>query len=134
MSWILVKTYFTKAWIWTKEHWQLPFLAAWTVLVYVLTRRNTDSLMEVLNAKNESYKKQVEVLRKSHNDEIIKRNKLSEEYSRALEAVHAAFEERQKSLEASQEESIKEIVIASKGDPAKVRAKIENEFGFKYVD
>ena len=102
--------------------------------MYIMTRRNTDSLVEVLNAKNESYKKQVEALKRSHNDEILKRNKLSEEYAKALQAVHDAFEKRKEDLEDSQREEIKQIVIASKGAPSKVREKIEKEFGFKYVD
>jgi hypothetical protein len=134
MSWIATKAFLARAWLWTKEHWQLPFLMVWTLLVYIMTRRNTDSLVEVLNAKNESYKKQVEALKRSHNDEILKRNKLSEEYAKALQAVHDAFEKRKEDLEDSQREEIKQIVIASKGAPSKVREKIEKEFGFKYVD
>ena len=77
MTWVLLKNTALKSWLWLKEHWQIPFLLVWTVVVYVLTKRNTDAMLEVVDAKRDSYKKQIEVLRKSHNDEIMKRNNLS---------------------------------------------------------
>ena len=81
--------------LWIREHWQIPFLVVWTIVVYVLTRRNTDALLEVVEAKKESYRKQLEVLRESHNDEILKRDKLFQRYENALQEVEEKFKEKE---------------------------------------
>tara|TARA_B100000214_G_scaffold53891_2_gene34343 strand:- start:4728 stop:5132 length:405 start_codon:yes stop_codon:yes gene_type:complete len=134
MSWILFKTSLKKSYLWLKEHWQIPFLVVWTVIVYVLTRRNTDALLEVVEAKRDSYKEQVEILRKSHNDEILKRNKLSAKYDRAITLLEEEFKKDKKKLTESQKNDIKEVVIKSKGNSNEIKRKIQEEFGFTLVD
>ena len=120
--------------LWIREHWQIPFLVVWTIVVYVLTRRNTDALLEVVEAKKESYRKQLEVLRESHNDEILKRDKLFQRYENALQEVEEKFKEKEKELTESHKSEIKEVVTKSKGDPDEIRKRIEEEFGFKFVE
>ena len=134
MTWLVVKTGFSKFWIWLKEHWEIPFLVVWTALVYVLSRRNTDALIETIEAKRESYKKQIEVLKRTHNDEILERDSLIKEYQEALSEAERGFEEQNRVLLESQREEIKELVIKSKGDPEEIKRKIEKEFDIKYVE
>ena len=134
MTWILFKSSATKAWLWLKQHWQIPFLAAWTIAVYILTKRNTDAMLEVMEAKRDSYKKQLEVLRKSHNDEIIKRNNLSKKYEEALEELEKQYEIEKRKLTESQKNDIKEVVIKSKGNSDEIKKKIQEEFGFVFVE
>ena len=74
MSWLAVKLWLAKAWSFTKQHWQLPFLAMWSVAVWMLTRRNSQAVIDVLNAKKESYDKQISILKQKHNEEILKRD------------------------------------------------------------
>lgn len=134
MTWLIFKAWVKKTWLWLKEHWQLPFLALWTVVVWILTRRNTEAMLEVVEAKRDSYKKQLEVLRDSHNNEILKRNKLTEEYEEALKRVEEVYIKKEKRLTDSQKNEIKETVIKSKGNPEEIKRKIEKEFGIKYVE
>lgn len=134
MNWIIFKTTIKKMLLWIREHWQIPFLVVWTIVVYVLTRRNTDALLEVVEAKKESYRKQLEVLRESHNDEILKRDKLFQRYENALQEVEEKFKEKEKELTESHKREIKEVVTKSKGDPDEIRKRIEEEFGFKFVE
>ncbi len=133
MSWLLFKTTVLKIWSWLREHWQIPFLLVWTVLVYILTRRNTDAMMEVIEAKRDSYRKQLEILKSTHNNEILKRNNLSEKYVETLEEIEIKFKEKEEELTEIQKEEIKEVVIKSKGNPEEIRRRIEKEFGFRYV-
>ena len=134
MTWALFKISLKKAWVWLKQHWQVPFLLVWTIVVYILTRRNTDAMLEVVEAKRDSYKRQVEILRKSHNDEILERNNLSKKYEEALENLEKRFELEKRSLTESQKNDIKEVVIKSKGNPDEIKRKIQKEFGFTYVE
>ena len=123
-----------KIWLWMKEHWQVPFLVAWTILVYVLTRRNTDAMMEVVEAKRDSYKKQVEILKAAHNDEILKRDDLSKRYQETIRKLEKEFESKKEQLTETQKNEIKEVVIKSKGNSDEIKRKIQEEFGFVLVE
>lgn len=123
-----------KAWVWLKNHWQIPFLVVWSILIWILSRRNTDAMSEVIAAKRESYEKQIQVLKETHNDEILKRDDLIEEYEKSLQRVEKDFKEKEKELSEIQKNEIKELIIKSKGNPDEIRKRIEKEFGFKFVD
>ena len=133
MTWLAVKVFLKKGWIWLRENWQIPFLFAWTILVYVLTRRNTDSLIEVIEAKKDSYKKQVEILKRTHNDELLKRQKLQEKYEIALTELEKDFDLKKEELSEKSKNLIKEAVVRTSGDIEKVKKRIEEEFGLIYV-
>ena len=89
MTWLVFKTSFKKVFLWLKEHWQVPFFILWTALVYIFTRRNTDALVDVIEAKRDSYREQLEALRNSHNNEILKRDKLIKNYEETLKTCHS---------------------------------------------
>ena len=134
MTWALFKKVTLQAWLWVKEHWQIPFLIIWTIAVHILTKRNTDAMLEVVEAKRDSYKKQVEVLRKSHNDEIIRRNNLSKKYEEALEEMEKQYEVEKRKLTEAQKNDIKEVVIKSKGNSDDIKKRIQEEFGFTLIE
>lgn len=134
MTWVLFKSSASKAWLWLKQHWQIPLLVVWTLAVYILTRRNTDAMLEVIGAKRDSYRKQLEVLRRTHNDEIIKRNNLSRRYEETLEELEKQYEIAKRKLTESQKNDIKEVVIKSKGNSDEIKKKIQKEFGFNFVE
>lgn len=134
MTWIVFKSLLGKSWLWLKEHWQVPFIVAWSVVVWVFARRNSDAVIEVLEAKKESYRKQMEVLRESHNSEILKRQGLTEEYESALKKVEEEFLKKEKSLSENHKEQIKEMIVKTRGNPDDVRKEIEKEFGIKFVE
>ena len=134
MTLLVFKTFLAKSWIWLKEHWQLPFLIAWSVVVWLFARRNTNAIIEVLEAKRNSYKRQVEVLRGSHNTEILKRQGLTKEYEKALEKVEREFAKKELSLSEKQKTDIKKMIAMTKGNPDEVKKKIEEEFGIKFVE
>lgn len=134
MKWLAIKTAVCKSWVWLKEHWQFPLLLVWTVLVFVFSRRNSEAMLEVLEAKKESYKRQISILNESHKTEILKRDQLIEKYHQTLEKIEEEYRKKSKELSIKQKNTIKEIVINSKGDPDAVKAEIENIFNFTYVD
>ena len=116
-----------------KEYWQIPFLVIWTVLVWVLTRRNTDAMVEVIAAKRDSYKKQVEVLKESHNNELLKRDDLIRQYEETMGKIELEFAKKSKQLSEKQKSDIKEVVAKSKGDHEKIKKRIEEEFKIEFL-
>ena len=134
MTWLAFKAGFCKSWLWLKEHWQIPFLLVWTIVVYVMTRRNSDAMLEVIEAKRDSYKKQIEVLRRSHNKEILKRDGLIEQYEETIAKIEKTYAEEKKELSRREKEIIKEVVVKSKGNIDESKQKIEKEFGLQFME
>ena len=134
MSWLAVKLWLAKAWSFIKQHWQLPFLAMWSVAVWMLTRRNSQAAIDVLNAKKESYDKQISALKQKHNEEILKRDQLIEKYHETIDTIKKEYKKKNLELDKKEKEKVKEIVAKAKGDPVVIREGIEKAFGFTYVD
>ncbi len=102
--------------------------------MYILSKRNTDALVEVMNAKKESYEKQINELKTRHNNEIIERDRLIKQYHETVSAIEKKYEEQKKKLRTKEKRKIKEIVKKSKGEPDVIKAEIEKSFGFVFVD
>lgn len=134
MSWLIAKKTAKSIWVWLKAYWQVPLLAAWSVVVYILSKRNTDALVEVMNAKKESYEKQINELKIRHNNEIIERDRLIKQYHETVSAIEEKYKKEEKKLKAKEKKKIKEIVKKSKGEPDVIKAEIEKSFGFVFVD
>tara|TARA_Y100000114_G_C11751528_1_gene324570 strand:- start:83 stop:487 length:405 start_codon:yes stop_codon:yes gene_type:complete len=134
MTWILFKSSVKRIWAWLKHYWQVPFIIAWTIVVYIFSRRNSDAIIEVLHAKHDSYKKQIEVLRDSHNNEILKREELYKKYENTIKEIENNFKEKQKKLTKKQKDDIKKVVIKSKGNSDEIKKRIQEQFGFTYVE
>ncbi len=134
MSWVATKYFLKTSWIWLKEHWQFPFLIVWTIIVVIMTRRNSDAIIEVLDAKKRSYKKQMDEIKRIHRNEILKRDRLLEEYEGIVKEIENKFKEKERKLQEEEKETIKRIIIDSKGDPHAVREEIEKKFNFNFID
>jgi hypothetical protein len=130
LSLVKIKT----AWAWLKTHWQVPFLLIWTIVVWVLTRRNSDAIIEVLEAKKESYEKQIKVINETHADELLRRDKLLDQYNDTIRKIEEEWKLGKLKITKKQQEDIKKFVIDSKGNPDEIKKKIEDAFGFTYTD
>ena len=134
MNWIVIKTTTKSVWTWIKTYWQIPFLFAWSIIIFLLSRKNSQAAIEVISAKNESYKKQINELKNRHHSEIIERDKLIEQYHKTIAEVEKKYAEKQKTLKKKEKKKIKEIVKKSKGEPHVIKAEIEKDFGFTFID
>lgn len=134
MSWLAIKKTLRSCWVWLKTYWQVPVLVIWSLVVYVLSKRNTDALVEVMEARKESYEKQINELKTRHNNEIIERDRLINQYHETVSAIEKKYEEQKKKLKAKEKRKIKEIIKKSKGEPDVIKAEIEKSFGFVFVD
>ncbi len=134
VQWIAFKKAVSTSWLWLKTHWQIPFIVAWSIMVYFMSRRNSDAIIDVLNAKKDSYEKQLNELKKRHNDEIIERDRLIKRYHEAVSLIEKKYAEKEKELTLKEKKRVKQIVSESKGDPDVIKEEIEKSFGFDFVD
>ena len=134
VEWIAFKKAASTCWLWLKNHWQIPFIIAWSMLVYFISRRNSDAIIEVLNARKDSYEKQLNDLKKRHNNEIIERDKLIKRYHDAVSLIEKKYAEKEKELSLKEKKRVKQIVSDSKGNPDVIKKEIEKSFGFNFID
>ena len=126
--------YFRLTWIWLKENWKLPFLFVWTIFIWAVSRKNADAAIEVLEAKKESYDKQIIALKEGHKKELSERDKLIKTYHDTIEHIEKKYKEKSLSLDKKQKDKVKQIVKETNGEPDVIREKIEKLFNLSELD
>ena len=79
LTWLAFKKVIKRVWTWIKHYWYAPAVVIYT-LVLLLVFRKRDAAEQVLDVRNQSYKDQIDVINKSHSDEIEKRDEIIKKY------------------------------------------------------
>ena len=124
----------TKAWLWIKQNWKVPAVVLWTIVVWIFSRKNAEVALEVLDAKKQSYEKQIAFLKQAHKKELSEKDKLVIKYHDTIEKLEKQFSQKEKELTEKEKKLVKEIIEESKDNPDEVKRKVEDLFGFNYVD
>ena len=132
VTWLVFKSGIEKAWVWLKHNWKVPLLVAWSLGIYILSRRNTQAIKDVLDSSKKAHREEVEAINRIHKDEILKLKNLQKEYKDTISKLEKKFEEENRELSEKHAEDVKEIVIKSRGNPEEIIRKIENDFGIKF--
>jgi len=123
-----------KAWVWLKQNWKVPVLVLWTIIVWIFSRKNAEVALEVLDAKKQSYEKQIAFLKQAHKKELSEKDKLVIRYHDTIERLENEFSQKKKELTEKEKKLVKEIIEESKDNPDEVEKKIESLFGFTHVN
>ena len=134
MTWLTIKLYMKKGWLWCKHHWKLAAVAAQTLVIWVVARKNVSAYAKVLDTTIESYKKEVEVLESTHNAELQKRNEAIVLHNKALSKLEENYEDSLDNLTIEKRARFIELLALHSQDPELINETIEKEFGFKYVE
>ena len=117
-------------WIWLRENWKVPLIVIWSIVVWALSRKNAQAAMEVLEARKESYEKQIVQLKENHKRELSERDQNIKEYHKTLEEIEKKYSDKNVKITKANKKRVKEIVQDSKGNPDVVKQKIEELFDF----
>lgn len=117
-------------WIWLRENWKVPLIVIWSIIVWALSRKNAQAAMEVLEARKESYEKQIVQLKENHKRELSERDQNIKEYHKTLEEIEKKYSDKNVKITKANKKRVKEIVQDSKGNPDVVKQKIEELFDF----
>ena len=121
------------AWIWLRENWKIPFLIVWSIIIWAFSRKNAEAALDVLEAKKESYDKQIISLKENHNKELTKRDLLIKEYHETIKRLEEKYKKKSAILTKKNKEKIKDIVVEMEGDTDAVQKKIEELFNFSDI-
>ena len=85
--------------------------------MWIVFRKNADDILQVLDASKESYKKQLGVVNKSHEDEIKKRDNLILDYQDSLKKIEEEYKIRLSDLDNKKKEEVVKIVEENRDTP-----------------
>ena len=117
-------------WIWLRENWKVPLIVVWSIVIWALSRKNAQAAMDVLEARKESYEKQIVQLKENHKRELSERDQNIKEYHKTLEEIEKKYSDKNVKITKANKKRVKEIVQDSKGNPDVVKQKIEELFDF----
>ena len=132
-SWIAVKTFLKKAWVWTKKYWYLPALAVYTLVLWVFFRDKAQNAVDVYLSSRKSYEDQIEAINQAHKEEIEKRDIVIQEYTKIVKAIEEEYAENRRVLEDRKKKEVKKLVEEYVDKPDELAKMIGEKFGFSYV-
>ena len=134
MSWLTLVLYSKKIWVWCKHHWKILALALWTLVVFLIARKNVRAYKKVLDTTIKNYKKEVEVLENSHKEEIRKRDEAIKRHNDDIKKLEEKYAGDKEELDVKKRSRYLELVKMYDTDPESINKILEEEFGFKYEE
>ena len=110
MTWKVLLLFIKKAYLWFKHYWYIPAVLAYTLLMWVVLRRDVTTALGVLELTKDSYKKQVDVLNKTHQEEIAKRDEIIKEYNEVISKLETDYQDNIRNLDRSKKKRVKDLV------------------------
>jgi hypothetical protein len=132
MTWIAAKLFFGKAWVWIKTYWQIPAVLIYTVVLWVLFRRNGAAALEVLKVSKESYESQIRAMEEAHAQEIETRDKAIAQYELIIAAIEEEYAANRETLSRDKRKKVKEYIDKYGEDPEELARIIEEKFGIQF--
>ena len=133
MSFLALKILLKKSWVLIKNYWYFPVLLGYTLVMWLFFRKNNAATLEVLKTSQDSYKKQINVINKSHEEELAKRDEIIKEYNKVIQNIEREYEGKQEALGKNKKAKIKEIVKKHHGDSSSMAKEIAEKFGIAYT-
>jgi len=124
----------TKAWVWTKHHWKIVAISAWTLFVWLMSRKNVAMYKKILENTIDNYKKEMEVLQNSNEKEKEQTQEALRLRDESLARLEREFENREESLSFEKRARYLELLETLSEDPEMANRAIEEEFGFTYEE
>jgi len=124
----------TKAWVWAKHHWKIIAISAWTLFVWLMSRKNVAMYKKILENTIDNYKKEIEVLENSRNKEQEEKEEALRLRDESLARLEREFENREESLSFEKRVRYLELLEILSENPEMANRAIEEEFGFTYEE
>ena len=124
----------TKAWVWTKHHWKIVAISAWTLFVWLMSRKNVEMYKKILENTIDNYKKEMEVLQNSNEKEKEQTQEALKLRDESLARLEKEFENREEALSLDRRARYLELLETLSDNPEEANRAIEEEFGFKYEE
>jgi len=123
-----------KVWVWIKNYWYYPVMVVVAIVAWCFGRRDSEGILKMFEASKESYQKEIEVLKKTHEEEINKRNLLVALHNETLKRLEEEYKIKINELSVAEKREIKKIVETHKDDPEGLARRVGDVFGIEHVE
>ena len=96
--WLIAKIYLSKSWAFIKKYWQVFVGIIYTIVVWVYFKGQTDKIKEVLKVKEDSHRKELDVLNGSHTAEIALRDGALDKYHEIIAKIEKEYKDNKEEL------------------------------------
>jgi hypothetical protein len=134
LTWEAIKLFAKKAWVWCKHHWKIIALVIWTVVIWVISRRQSRTMMKVLETTRKSYQAEIDALNKTHAEEQAKKAEAIDEYHKVVDLIEEQYKEQRDKLTFEKKARIKELIASHGSDRTAFDKALREEFGFEHVE
>ena len=131
MTWLTVKHFLQRAWVWTKNYWYVPLLVVFALAALFVKR--SDIAVKLLKTRTESYKEQIGVLNESHTNEIAKRDEIIRVHTEVMNQLDEQLAEDLEEVDRNKEKRIKELIEENHENPETLSRALGEAFGIRYV-
>lgn len=134
LTWEALKLFSKKAWIWCKHHWKIVAIVIWTLVVWIVSKRNSQAMMKVLETAKKSYEDEMAAVNKTHEDEIKRRDEAIEKYNSLIDSIEEKYEDDKAALTQEKKDRIRELVESHSTDKSALDDALREEFGFEHLE
>lgn len=128
-SLLKLKTFFKKLWAWCKKNWK--FLVGLSIpLIIGIVAGRSPGARKIISRIREDYKKEIDVIDKSHEKELLDRAAATEKYIEVIEKVEEKYKEEKKDLDNKKRDEVKKILRDHKDDPDEITKRLSELTGF----
>ena len=118
-----------KIWSFLKTHWYIPVI----IIAALISRSKGERFSEILEASQESHKKQVKAIEDAEAEKQKRKKEIEEEYENAVKEIDKNYSKENKALNNKERKYVKYVVESWVDDPDQVAEMIRSKFGFEYV-
>ena len=134
MTWLAVKTFFKKAWTFLKTYWYIPLLLSWAIIAWLVLRQSPTRVLDVLKQAEDSFKQQLDIITRAHEEEISKRDEVIRRYQLTIKQLEEERRKKNEELTEKEKKRIKELAEKHKEDSEGFVKDIADNFGFEVVE
>ena len=130
MNWIAFKFSVKKTWLWLKTYWYVPLVLLYTLVLWLVFRKDGAAAIGALEIKSDSYKKQIDVINKTHEAEIKKKEEVNKVFNETVEIIETELKNKNEALDRGKKKRVKEIVEKHSDDPKALAELVKESIGF----
>ena len=129
LTWLGFQAWIKKAWAWCKKNWKLFVGAAIPIIIMIVTRRSGD-ISKILDRVRDDYEKEIDVINKSHDQEIRDRALAAERYSDTMMKIEKEYGDKKSELDSKKRKEVEKILNEHADDPDEITRRISELTGF----
>jgi hypothetical protein len=133
MTWLATKTFFKKTWCFIQKYWKYLVALFYALGMWMYFRNSSQKPREILDNAKDSFDKQIEVINKSHEEELERKADIAKKYDETIEILEKKHAERELELSEKKKKRVKEILNKHHSNPASLAYLMSREFGIEYV-